>query len=581
MNNSSKKPKILAVDDTEENLIVLENILFELPIEIIKASSGEEALKLSLDHEFLLVLLDVQMPEMDGYEVAELLGINEFSKNTPIIFITANFTNESNKLKGYRSGAIDYLTKPIIKEILVSKIKVFLELYNEREKYKELQISYQHIAMYDHLTQLPNRRLYDEFFNQAIKRSKRESYKFSLLFLDVDHFKGINDNLGHNIGDELLKKIAHRIPLCLRKSDLFARIGGDEFSIILEDIKDHSNAADIAKNIIKSLQFPFHIDHHELFISISIGIASYPDSAKDSINLRKNADIALYHAKQLGRNTYFFYNAEISEKSTRRSQLINDLQMAMQRKQLYFHYQPKYSLPSKNFIGVEALMRWDHPKLGCIPPEEFIVLAEESGLINSLGEWAFLHICKQIKEWETFYQFSTLVAINLSSAQLLQKKFIDTIEKIIKNTQVNPKQLEFEITETALMENKKNTLHQLNILNKMGIAISIDGFCAGHSSLTCLHQLPVNYLKINGSFISHLFDKHSSAPIVKAIISLAHNLKLKVVGEGVETEDQFTFLQENVCDYVQGHFFSKPLSPDLIITLHSKKDRITYQGSSD
>ena len=314
MNSLSQIPKILAVDDKPENLMVLENILSDLPIEFIKALSGEEALRLSLDHDFLLVLLDVQMPEMDGYEVATLLSINEHSRYTPIIFISASFTKEANKLKGYRTGAIDYLTKPIISEVLVSKVKIFLELYNEREKYKALQRNYQRLAMYDPLTQLPNRRLYDEFLNQTIHRAARSGETFYVLFLDVDHFKDVNDNLGHNVGDALLKNIAQRLLSSLRKSHLLARIGGDEFSIILQNIHEPSYVLKLAEQIITLLQSPFRIEDHVLSTSISIGIAPYPHSATDSINLRKNADRALYRAKQLGRNRCFFYNEAIHKR---------------------------------------------------------------------------------------------------------------------------------------------------------------------------------------------------------------------------------------------------------------------------
>ena len=322
-------------------------------------------------------------------------------------------------------------------------------------------------------------------------------------------------------------------------------------------------------NIIAALRSPFHIDNNELFTSVSVGIANYPNSAKDSINLRKNADIALYRAKQLGRNTYCFYNEEINKKSKRRAQLINDLQVAMQRQQLYCHYQPKYDLSSKKFVGVEALIRWQHPKLGLISPDEFIILAEETGLIHRLGEWILSYNCRQIKQWEIEHQFSTSVAINLSSAQFLQKNFITTIQKILKETQVNPKQLEFEITETALMEDKDNAFQQLNLLSNMGITTSIDDFGTGYSSLNYLHQLPVNYLKIDRSFVADIFAENSSAPIVNAIINLAHNLNLKVIGEGIETKEQLTFLEKQKCDYVQGYLLNKPLPPEAIIALHA------------
>lgn len=298
-----KKPSLLMVDDQPENLIVLDKMLHHLPLHLVSATTGEEALRLSLEQEFLLILLDIQMPTMDGYEVAELLSIDEKSRHTPIIFITANFTTHMHKIKGYRSGALDYLTKPIDSEILVSKVKIFLELYQEKQKYKILKRAYKHIALYDHLTQLPNRRFYEKIITDY-------QYKtFTLLFVDIDHFKFVNDNFGHAVGDELLKMVAQRLATQLNPTDFLARIGGDEFAILIKD-KLPLEIEKVAQNLIDSLQKTFSIDSYLLSICISIGIAYYPNQAETITVLKQKADRALYQAKQSGRNTYSVYHSK-------------------------------------------------------------------------------------------------------------------------------------------------------------------------------------------------------------------------------------------------------------------------------
>ncbi|MBY0544320.1 MAG: diguanylate cyclase, partial [Gammaproteobacteria bacterium] len=577
----NNQPKILIVDDKNENLIVLEKLLSSLEVEIIKAHSGNEALTLMIEHEFVLVLLDVQMPNMNGYEVLEVMSWDEKTRYIPVIFITANYADEQHKIKGYQYGAVDYLYKPINDVVLLSKVKIFLDLHQQKIKYKQLNQRYQliinsagegifgvdleknisfinpaaekilgypanyltskpigiiieehrlsyeiddknmfyiddilstchegrsfhkdeahfkkndsdllpveftaspiflddnefngvvfvfsditlrktveeqltNLALYDHLTKLPNRLFFEKTINQAISRSKRNKTLMALLFLDLDHFKDINDRLGHDVGDLLLKGVSNRLRDCIRASDTVSRLGGDEFAIILDEIAANDDAGLIAKKIIESLSSPFSLNGNEVFISTSIGIATYPESGDTPVTLIKNADIAMYEAKQAGRDRYCFFTDLMNEQIRFRLEMVHGLHYAIDRDELQLYYQPKLDLKTNNISGMEALIRWHHPTLGILKPADFIPIAEETGLIRKIGKWTIDEACRMNKHWQDAGLMSCCVAVNLSYFQLVQDNIIDIIQDALQESGLSAKYLEVELTETSLVAN--------------------------------------------------------------------------------------------------------------------------------
>ncbi len=684
MDDNKEIPKILMVDDKPENLVVLEKLLAPLEATLYKATSGNSALTLTLEHDFVLILLDVQMPGMDGYEVLDMLSWDDRTKYIPVIFITANYADEKHQLKGYRYGAVDYLFKPINEQILLGKIKVFLELYEQKQQYKQLQKRYQlildsagegvfgldlkgkiiftnpaaaklldtkvdqlinqpfsnmlkitdnsdpfeweaselyktlksgnvlykdddifikfnrdplpveytaspihneknqvagivlvfsditlrktveaqltHMALYDHLTQLPNRILFEKTINRALARAERHNRLIAVMFLDLDHFKNINDTLGHDVGDLLLKGVGERLKTCIRESDTIARLGGDEFAIVLDEIEHPEDATIVAKKIIEVLKAPFNLDEHEVFVSTSIGISVYPLSGSDSITLTKNADIAMYRAKHQGRNNYRFFSNGMNEENIHRLNLTQGLRHALKRDEFFLCYQPIYDLRQKTITGVEALLRWNHPTLGVIQPNDFIPMAEEISMMTVIGEWVLKTTCLTCRPWlEKFPRLKT-ISVNIASSQLLQRDFLDVIGHAMEQADFNPKNLQLEITETSIMTNTARSADLLNRIQELGVTLAIDDFGTGYSSLSYLKRLPVATLKIDCSFIQDIFDDIDDAAIVKTIIALGKSMNLKTVAEGVETQEQLTFLEEARCDEIQGFFYCKPIT---------------------
>lgn len=686
MTSPTELPKILIVDDKRENLIVLEKLLATLPVQIIKAQSGNDALSAMIEHEFVLVLLDVQMPGMSGYEVLEVMSWDEKTRYIPVIFITANYADEQHKMKGYQYGAVDYLYKPINDIVLLSKIRVFLDLYNQRIQYKQLNQRYElilnaagegifgldkesmitfinpaaerilaypsshlvghpfasllkieevaneteatwkeqdiymacsqgsifhkddttfakhdgaqlpveftaspmknafneydgvvvvftditlrktveeqltNLALYDHLTKLPNRLLFEKTISQSLARARRNNKLMALMFLDLDHFKDINDRLGHDIGDLLLKGVSDRLVNCVRETDTVARLGGDEFAIILDELSVTEDAAAIAEKIINSLVPPFYLNGNEVNATTSIGIAVYPMSGDTIQILTKNADIAMYQAKQSGRNNYCYFTDTMNEKVRFKLEMVHSLRYALERNELELYYQPKIDLKTRNIVGAEALLRWHHSDLGTLLPTEFLQIAEETGMMPKIGNWVIEQACQANKSWENIGEHRIRVAVNLSTTQLSQDDLVSTIQAALERSHLSPDLFEIEITETSLVNQSEKAMSTITLLQRLGVHISIDDFGIGYSSLSYLKQLPVDSLKIDQSFVRDLSIDSNDAAIIKAVTALAHNLGLGVVAEGVETQEQLEFLEANDCDQVQGFFFSTPLT---------------------
>lgn len=430
------------------------------------------------------------------------------------------------------------------------------------------------LAHHDILTGLPNRILLEDRLQQAKALAHRTNSLFAVLFLDLDRFKIINDTLGHSVGDELLRMVSVRLKSALRETDTIARIGGDEFIVILQDTKDRPNIAFLADKINRSLSLPFTLRDHELFITTSLGISVFPDDTSNTDDMIKKADIAMYHAKAIGRNNFQFYNDGMDENASRRFTISNSLRRGLEQNEFRVYYQPKVDVLSGHIVAMEALVRWEHPELGLLSPVEFIQLAEETGLIMQLGEWVLRESCRQNKKWQDEKLIDMRVAVNLSGYQLQHTNLLETIKTVLKETGLSPDHLELEITESVIMQNPEFAVSILNEFSEMGIHISIDDFGTGYSSLAHLKRFSVNTLKIDKSFVRDVDLNTTDAAIATAIIAMGNSLNLNVIAEGVETEAQFEFLKLNNCHQVQGFLFSKPLpAEDLHAILQTNKEK--------
>jgi diguanylate cyclase (GGDEF)-like protein/PAS domain S-box-containing protein len=419
-----------------------------------------------------------------------------------------------------------------------------------------------HIAHHDPLTGLPNRVLMVDRLTQAKALANRLKQQMAVLFLDLDRFKIINDTLGHEVGDRLLQIVAARIKGCLREIDTVSRIGGDEFVAVLVNINTGMDAEKVAQKIVKTLSQPFNIDINELFVTASIGIAIYPSDSDDPETLIKKADIAMYSAKGQGRNNFQFYQSDMDEHAEKMLSLATSIRKALDRDEFSLHYQPKVDILSGRITSMEALLRWEHPELGQLPPAEFIPLAEETGLILPLGEWVLNAACRQNKLWQDQGLPHIRVAVNISGFQLQQKNITEIVRNALDESGLDADFLEFEITETVIMQNPDFAVTVLSEFRELGIHISIDDFGTGYSSLAHLKRFSINNLKIDKSFVRDVEINSTDAAIATAIIAMGNSLNLKIIAEGVETEGQLSFLRKNLCDEIQGFFFSKPLPAD-------------------
>jgi diguanylate cyclase (GGDEF)-like protein len=423
------------------------------------------------------------------------------------------------------------------------------------------QLAYQ--AQHDALTGLPNRPLFEDRLHQAIARARRSGSLVGLLYVDLDRFKLVNDTLGHAAGDTLLRQVAQRLKSCVREGDMVARIGGDEFSVVLNDLENPQDAEGVIQRILETLKQPLVLRGHELFVTTSIGISLYPTDGDEAEELLRKADNALYRGKQQGRNTYQFYTPEIDEAVHEHFRLKYHLQGAIERGELLLYYQPQFKVTSGELVGLEALLRWNHPELGLISPNKFISLAEESGLIVPFGAWVLAEACRQNQFWQQAGYPALRMAINVSILQFTRANFVETVVQALEQVRLDPKWLQLELTESLLMRNPKDTASKLSRLRTLGVVIAIDDFGTGYSSLTYLRQLPIDTLKIAQPFVGEIGVNLHNSPgdeaIITAITNLAHSLGMRVVAEGVETEQQLEFLRRIGCDEMQGFLFSQPL----------------------
>jgi diguanylate cyclase (GGDEF)-like protein/PAS domain S-box-containing protein len=427
---------------------------------------------------------------------------------------------------------------------------------------KQTQERIRYIGQYDLLTGLPNQALLEDRLRQVIANARRSKGQVVLLFTDLDCFKIVNDSLGHTMGDRLLQAVAKRLRGCLRESDTLSRRSGDDFVVILADLRHIEDAAHVAEKLLKSLSEPYDIDGYELHITASIGISTYPDDGQDMETLIRNADAAMYYAKQNGRNRYQFFTQEMNNRAYEYLMMQNHLRRALENREFELNYQPQVDLRKGGIVGTEALIRWRHPELGMIPPNQFIPIAEETGLIVPIGEWVLYEACRQSRCWQEAGLPTLPVAVNLSAAQFRKNNFRETVEQALQENSIGPSHLELELTEGVVMQDAEDAILILKELKAMGIRLSIDDFGTGYSSLSYLKRFPIDKLKVDRSFVRDITLNEDDAEITRAIIGMAHGLGLKVIAEGVEHEDQLKFLRWQKCDDMQGFYFSKPLQAE-------------------
>jgi diguanylate cyclase (GGDEF)-like protein/PAS domain S-box-containing protein len=447
------------------------------------------------------------------------------------------------------------------------KVTHYVGLFSDITSLKQTEESLHYMAHFDALTGLPNRRLFQDRLAQALKEARRSGGNLGLLFLDLDGFKLVNDHLGHRAGDRMLREVASRLRAALRETDTVARMGGDEFTVIVPALRESRHAAAVARSLMEALADPLVLDGQEVFVRPSVGIALYPGDASDAESLVRNADAAMYRAKELGGNGFQFYSRALNDSASERLTLYGALRRALDNRAIIAYYQPQVELGSGRFTGAEALARWVDEKGGIINPDRFIPLAEETGLIGEIGERMLRQACAQVRVWNASGAHDLKVAVNMSARQLGQQDLPALVEQVLAETGCQPQWLELELTESTLVSNLEDTVSKLERLKELGITIAIDDFGTGYSSLAYLGRLPIDRLKIDRSFVKELPDGQRDAGITTAIIAIARSLRLQVTAEGVEGQEQLAYLRDAGCDQAQGYYCGRPLAADAVLPL--------------
>ncbi len=569
----SLTPSLLVVDDLPENIHELLEAL-KSDYRIMVARNGNQALEIVLGPTPPdLILLDVMMPEMDGYEVCRRIKDTPAGDRIPVIFVTVVDATEQ-KVKGFELGAADYITKPFDIDEVRARVRTHLEL-SRLQRFLEdlvaqrsamLQVSeekYRTLAHRDSVTGLPNRVLFAELLEHALLHAQRSQQPFALLHIDLDKFATINESLGARQGDKLLAEVSRRLQGLVPERDAVARLGADEFNVLLSC--GEGIPVDLAaQRMIDAIAEPFLLEGNKVYCSACIGIALYPADGNTAEALQGSADVALHQAKAHGRGSLRFHSAEMTRKARHRLTMETELRRALAQDELRLHFQPQIDLLSGDITGMEALVRWQHPERGMVPPGDFIPLAEESGLIVPLGEWVLQQACRQIRQWQQAGLPVPQVAVNVSALQLSQGRLVESVRRALAETGIQPQQLELEITETLVMADREASFRSLADLQALGVQLSIDDFGTGYSSLGYLQQLEADKLKIDMSFVRDMTTSSGNASIVRAIIALGHSLGLEVIAEGVEDVGQARYLRALQCDVMQGFLISRPLPAEQI-----------------
>lgn len=564
--------KILVIEDEE---LIRENIVELLEaedFEVFDAENGRIGAQLAFEHQPDLILCDIMMPELDGYGVLESLQGNPYTATIPFIFLTAK-ADLSEVRKGMRLGADDYLTKPCTATELLNAVVIRLG------KHAALKVRYTHelkaaeeklsrLIYQDSLTDLPNRLSLLEYFQQMLSKLSSTTIEenqwecnevLPILCLGVDRFSRVNDILGYEEGDILLKAVAQRLRQQLPTDYIITHLNTDQFAVLLKPTLEKQEISTVIQNLQTAMTEPFVLQNRELFMTLSVGVALFPQDGRDIEQLLRAAQQAMKKVKQQGGNDYSFYTPSQEQELAEGMDLEIALRYALERQELQVYYQPQVCLKTRKIVGAEALLRWQHPQLGMISPMKFIPIAEETGLIEVIGEWVLYQACQHSKAWRTQGLGHLRVAVNLSGRQFRIPNLRQKLVQILLNTGCEPNYLELELTESVLIRDSELSIQQLQALKALGVKVAIDDFGTGYSSLNYLQKFPFDVLKIDQCFVRNLHKNEINSAITKSLISMAHLLNLKVIAEGVETEEELKILEDYGCDEIQGYLFSRPL----------------------
>ncbi len=578
--HSRQRPKILVCDDDQNVRFLTRQCLEADDMTVVEAADGLEAIDVFVRERPDLVFLDVEMPGMTGLEVCQRIRKMPQGETIPIMIVTGSDDRKSID-QGFEAGATQYKTKPVNWSLLGRDVQYMLCASNAFNALKRQEDRLRYLAYYDPLTSLPNRRSFNEQLNRILRRSQRHETSAALLFIDLDHFKRINDSIGHARGDRLLVEIAKRLTMELREDDAInyfsdsnaededdseasteiARLGGDEFTVVLSDVEKIADIEVVARRILDTLSQPIALQSHNPVVTPSIGIAIYPQDGTDPDALVRNADTAMYVAKAEGRACYRFYDEQMNARAVEQLKMEEELRDAMRNHELELRYQPQVDISNGEVVSMEALVRWKHPKRGMVPPAEFIPVAERTGQIIELGEWVMQEVARHCLYWDSLGLNSFRVCVNISPLQFNQSSLPEWIAQFIKDSGLPPERLELELTESAIMTDAETNIAKLRELKAIGVDLAVDDFGTGYSSLSYLKRFPIDTLKIDQSFVADL-DSADGAAIVDAILALSKTLNLRVIAEGIEDQHQLAYLVKKECDLLQGFYFARPIYPE-------------------
>jgi diguanylate cyclase (GGDEF)-like protein len=555
------KTHLLLIEDNPGDARLLREMLKEATYatNLTVVGSMREAEARLAATAFDIVLLDLGLPDAQG--LVAVRWAHTVAPQLPLVVLTG-LDDESLATQALQEGAQDYLVKGQIEPRgLVRSLRYAVERKIMEQAARAMDLQMAHSAQHDFLTGLPNRMLLNDRIGQAIASAPRHLNQVAVLFLDLDGFKHINDSLGHPIGDKLLQSIARRLVECVRASDTVSRQGGDEFVVLLSEADQWEDAAIVATRMLAAVAEPHSVAGHDLHITTSIGVSVFPGDGADAETLIKNADTAMYQAKENGHQSYKFFKPEMNVRAVERQSIEEGLRRALERQELSLHYQPKIDLATGSITGAEALIRWTHPVLGQVSPAQFIPVAEDCGLILPIGRWVLLEASRQAQAWLDAGLSLGTMAVNVSAKELREESFLAGLSAILQEIGLDPARLEVELTESVLMKHAESAASILQTLRARGVQVAIDDFGTGYSSLSYLRKFPIDSLKIDQSFISQITAEGDDESIVAAVISMARSLSLRVVAEGVETVEQAEFLRARGCDEAQGYYFSRPIPP--------------------